>query len=96
METKGVSEEFLLQISDLLDIPADRIGIYVGEPNDQKLVIIDVDGVSSKLVKLAAGKDADRTIEREAAGRRLAIKDEGWQALGVSACSVDPFAVDLL
>lgn len=90
VQTKGVSEEFLLQVSGLLGIPADRIGIYVGEPNDQqKLVIIDVDGVSSKLVKVAAGKEADISIEREANGRRLAIQDERWQALGVSACSVD-------
>jgi hypothetical protein len=90
VETKGVSEDFLQQVSCLLDIPADRIGIYVGEPNDkQKLVIIDVDGVCSKLVKVAAGKEADRSIEREAAGRRLAMKDEGWHTLGVSACSAE-------
>ena len=87
VKTKGVSKEFLLQVSGLLEIPVDRIGIYVGEPNDQqKLVVIDVDGVSSKLVKVAAGKEADVAIKRETAGRLLAIQDESWHTLGVSAC----------
>ena len=84
----GVSEEFLLKVSGLLDIATDRIGIYVGEPNDQqKLVIIDVSGVSSKLVKVAVGKEADVTIKQEAAGMDLAMQDEGWRTFGVSACT---------
>ena len=89
VETMGVSEEFLLKVSGLLDIAADRIGIYVGEPNDQqKLVIIDVSGVSSKLVKVAVGKEADVTIKREATGRLLAMQDKRWRTFGVPTCSV--------
>ncbi|MDF7825430.1 hypothetical protein P4B35_15495 [Pontiellaceae bacterium B12227] len=67
----NISEGFLKQVASLLEIPIDRIGIYVGEPNEQqKLVVTDVEGASRHVLKIAAGKDAGRAIERE----RIALR----------------------
>ena len=61
-----VSEIFLKEVADCLGISPDKIGIYVGEPDtNQKLVIIDTEGQSNFVLKMAVGKNADSAIRRE-------------------------------
>jgi len=82
VEPLDVSGTFFRQATALLQIPVDRVGIYVGEPNDQqKLVVTDVGGQSGSVLKIAAGKKANRAIEREAMGASLAREDAQWQGM---------------
>ncbi|HNX52848.1 MAG TPA: phosphotransferase [Pontiellaceae bacterium] len=61
-----ISSEFLEQAADRLQIPADRLGMYAGEPNpQQKLVVADVERKSPQILKLALGQEADAMIARE-------------------------------
>lgn len=61
-----VSEIFLKDVAECLGISPDKVGIYVGEPDtNQKLVIIDTEGQSNFVLKMAVGKNADSAIRRE-------------------------------
>ena len=65
-EPLAVSEDFLRQVAAQLNIPVDRVGIYVGEPNDRrKLVVTDVDGESRWVLKMAVGSAALEAIRNE-------------------------------
>ncbi len=73
----NISADFLKQAAVLLKISKDRVGIYVGEPNDQqKLVVTDVKGESEFVLKVAAGSKADQAIERE----RVALEKVSHEA----------------
>jgi hypothetical protein len=79
-KTVPISQRFLEQCAEALKIPADHVGIYVGEPNkQQKLVIIDVTGKSTFVLKMAIGAEADSAIGREVRGGALAADAEGWK-----------------
>ena len=86
-----ISKDFLLQISDRLGITFTGIGIYVGEPNDErKLVVIDVDGLSDFVLKIAVGENAGGQINRELAGIQKAKLDFRWADWVPDAQTVDP------
>lgn len=71
-----VSIEFLEQAAGRLNIPVERIGIYVGEPNDRrKLVICDVENESNWILKLAVGSEAEAAILRELASLQAVSRD---------------------
>ncbi len=75
----NVSDIFLNQAAALLDIPVNRVGVYVGEPNDRrKLVVTDIEGQSTWVLKLAVGRLADEAIRREAQGAMMARGDQRW------------------
>ena len=79
-KTVPISQGFLEQCAEALKIPADHVGIYVGEPNkQQKLVIIDVMGKSTFLLKMAIGTKADSAISREVRGGAMAADAEVWK-----------------
>ena len=88
-KTVPVSQTFLEQCGDALKIPVNRLGVYVGEPNEQqKLVIIDVTGESAFVLKMAVGAEADTAIEQEALGGSLAAGTEKWAGMvpGIQRC----------
>jgi thiamine kinase-like enzyme len=87
----SVSKSFLEQSGAALKIPVDRVGLYVGEPNEQqKLVIIDVAGESTIVLKMAIGPEADAAIEREAQGSHLAAGSEKWTGMIPDIQHCDP------
>ena len=79
----AVSKEFLNQVAVLLEIPVERIGIYVGEPDDQrKLVVTDILAESNFVLKIAVGIAANEAIRREAEGIKRAL-GVGHLAFGI-------------
>lgn len=86
-----MSREFLEQASALLQIPVDRIGVYVGEPNDRrKLVVVDTAGESQWVLKMAVGEKAEVAIRREALGANMARGDQRWAGMVPEIRQVDP------
>jgi hypothetical protein len=76
-EPLQLSKFFLEQVASCLAIPVERVGIYVGEPNERrKLVIIDTAGGSKWVLKMAVGAQADEAIRRERGALQKAVSGE--------------------
>lgn len=76
----NISKEFVERVSKILNIPIERIGIYIGEPNQQqKILITDVKGSAKFILKVAVGSKANKSLEKELEGSKLAKDNINWQ-----------------